>query len=125
MPTELDLLMAPNEQAPETARRHIRAKFANSFNGRKLFDLELLASELIATAVANGEDDTPIWLALELAGEWVRVEVRGADGWPAALLRGDDISTELTVKLLAGLADRWGADGDGGAAAWFETRTRA
>ena len=126
MPTELDLLLAPDEHAPETARRHIRSKFANTFSGRKLFDLELLASELIATAVANGQDGTPIWLALELAGERVRVEVRGADGWPAALVRGDDVSSELTIKLLAGLADRWGADGDGsGASAWFETRTRA
>jgi anti-sigma regulatory factor (Ser/Thr protein kinase) len=99
----------PSVEAPGKARREL-ASLANRIDQRSLSDVRTVISELIGMSVANGARK-PIEVALRLDDS----RLEGAlcdDGTGVRVISRRD-TTSLVVRIIDGLVDEWGANGEG------------
>jgi anti-sigma regulatory factor (Ser/Thr protein kinase) len=122
-PELLNVELTHEIASPREARRAVR-RFAGVLGGRT-YDVELLASELIANAVKYGGEG-PIQLQMRLSGGRLRVEVVDEGTGFQAKRRADDRDRE-DLELVGGwglpivehLAADWGSF-EGSTHVWFE-----
>jgi anti-sigma regulatory factor (Ser/Thr protein kinase) len=126
-PELLNVELTRQVTSPREARRAVR-RFA-SVLGERTYDVELLASELIANAVKYGGEG-PIQLHMGLAGDRLRVEVVDQGTGFQARRRADDRDRD-DLELVGGwglpivehLAVDWGSF-EGSTHVWFEIELR-
>jgi anti-sigma regulatory factor (Ser/Thr protein kinase) len=84
-------------------------------------DAELLVAELVANVVDHVGGDV-LTLQLELAGAWLQIAVvDGSAIRPLVRELSHERQRGRGMRLVAEIADRWGADEhDGGKRVWFE-----
>jgi anti-sigma regulatory factor (Ser/Thr protein kinase) len=110
----LHLLLPPDIHAPAAARRALRTLPL----GDRAGDVVLLASELVASAVAGGAHapDKPIELSASCAPGSTRVEVHDhGDG-----LAAGDFAEGYGLRVLSAASERWGIEHAGTTRVWFE-----
>jgi anti-sigma regulatory factor (Ser/Thr protein kinase) len=103
------LRVFPSVEAPGKARREL-ASLANRIDQRSLSDVRTVIRELIGMSVANGARK-PIEVALRLDDS----RLEGAlcdDGTGVRVISRRD-TTSLVVRIIDGLVDEWGANGEG------------
>jgi anti-sigma regulatory factor (Ser/Thr protein kinase) len=110
-------MLPPDVHAPATARSALRSLPL----GDRATDVLLLASELVAGAVAGGEhaDDDAIELSASSGGGLTHVEVRDHGYGLAA----HELTDGYGLRVLTGAAERWGIEHDGMTRIWFEIET--
>jgi hypothetical protein len=110
----LHLMLPPDVHAPAAARRALRTLPL----GERAGDVVLLASELVASAVAGGmhEPDEPIELSAACAAAHTRVEIHDHGHGLAA----GDLAGGYGLQVLAAASERWGIEHDGTTRVWFE-----
>ena len=110
----LHLMLPPDVHAPAAARRALRTLPL----GDRAGDVVLLASELVASAVAGGthEPEKPIELSASCGPGITRVEVRDHGHGLAAV----DLAGGYGLQVLSSASARWGIEHDGTARVWFE-----
>jgi hypothetical protein len=110
----LHLMLPPDVHAPAEARRALRALPL----GARADDVLLLASELVASAVAHAghSPDEPIELTAACKPGCTRVEVRDHGSGLAA----GEQAGGLGLHVLAAASERWGIEHDGLTRIWFE-----
>jgi anti-sigma regulatory factor (Ser/Thr protein kinase) len=110
-PRRLHLMLPPDVHAPAAARRALRALPL----GERAADVVLLASELIASAVAHGAQE-PIELSAACEEGSTRVEVHDhGDG-----LAVGDLAGGYGLQVLSAASERWGIEHDRTTRVWFE-----
>jgi hypothetical protein len=110
----LHLRLPPDVHAPAAARSALRSLPL----GEQAADVVLLASELVARAVAGGEhaDDEPIELSARCEGGRTHVEVHDHRRGLAA----HELTGGFALQVLTGAAGRWGIEHEGTTRVWFE-----
>lgn len=129
----IDLLLAPDTEAPSTARRSLSG-VEKSLSTEQLEYARLLVTELVTNSVLHAslgpEDDIRLWVGVSADG--LRVEVSDlGDGFEKPSLNG--VSGESSspppaidgdhgrgLYLLERLSDRWGVCLEGATRVWFE-----
>ena len=110
----LHLILPPDVNAPATARSALRSVPL----GDRAEDVVLIASELVAGAVAGGEhaDDEPIELSVSCEGSRTHVNVLDHGHGLAA----HELADGFALQVLTGAATRWGIEHEGTTRVWFE-----
>lgn len=117
-PLEAATQLRPEPDAPRLARSFLWSTAARETLPPQMETATLLVSEVVSNAVHNGAPDAPISLACRVDGETLRAAVRN---------RGPRFDPDEAtraghgLRLLSGLARRWGARPiEGGMEVWFE-----
>jgi len=113
------LRMFPSPEAPNKARREL-ASLASRIDQRSLSDLRTVISELVAISVANGARK-PIEVSVRL--DHNRLEGAVCDDGTGVRAIGRGNSNSLVVRILDGLVDEWGPNGEG-QRIWFRMSVR-
>jgi anti-sigma regulatory factor (Ser/Thr protein kinase) len=110
----LHLMLPPDVHAPAAARRALRTLPL----GERAADVVLLASELVASAVASGPHgaDAPIELSASCEAGRTHVEVRDHGHGLAA----GDLAGGYGLQVLSAASERWGIEHDRTTRVWFE-----
>jgi anti-sigma regulatory factor (Ser/Thr protein kinase) len=110
----LHLMLPPDVHAPAAARRALRTLPL----GHRAADVVLLASELVANAVAGGAHapDQPIELSASCEPGSTRVEVHDHGHGLAA----GDLAGGYGLQVLSAASERWGIEHDRTTRVWFE-----
>jgi anti-sigma regulatory factor (Ser/Thr protein kinase) len=113
-PRRLHLMLPPDVHAPAAARRALRALPL----GERAADVVLLASELVASAVAHAPHaaDEPIELSADCEGGSTRVEVHDHGNGLAV----GDLAGGYGLQVLSAASERWGIEHDRTTRVWFE-----
>jgi anti-sigma regulatory factor (Ser/Thr protein kinase) len=108
------------------ARRMVGDHLGGDLDGETLASARLLVSELVTNAVEHVGEDGDLELVLGATGTGVRVEVRDpGPGFEATAARpAAPDAAGWGLHFVSVLADRWGADRQGGARVWFEIDRR-
>jgi hypothetical protein len=98
-------------EAPLEARRSVDAIVDGTYNDAFVFNLRLVASELVKNAVLYGLDSAPVELELQLYPEWVDLRVRNEGG----RLRMTNLRTRRSdggrgLEIVDALSDAWSID---------------
>jgi anti-sigma regulatory factor (Ser/Thr protein kinase) len=116
-------------KAPSSAAqaRRLLDRLEGDVAPEALDSARLLVTELIANAVEHVREDGEIGVEVELRGDALFVAVSdpgpGFDPVPRRPQQPKDSGWGLHFTEL--LAERWGADRDGGGRVWFELRSQA
>lgn len=126
---EIDLLLAPDTEAPSVARRSL-GEMQECLGAEQLEYARLLVTEVVTNCVLHAalrpEDEIRLWAAA-FPGV-VRVEVRDPgpgfekppSGGLSSLRPGVGAEHGRGLYLLERLSDRWGVDFEGSTRVWFE-----
>jgi len=103
------LRVFPSVEAPSKARREL-ASLASYIDQRSLSDVKTVISELVAMSVANGTRK-PIGVSVHLSHSRLEGAVCDDGTGVRAISRRDNNS--LVVRIIDGLVDEWGPNGEG------------
>ncbi len=108
----------PNPRAPRDARRFI-ARHTASVDGDTASTLAVLTSELVTNAVLHAR--TTLQVGVTKGGPDLLIGVGDRDdGHPAPQPASDTATQGRGLRLIDGLADRWGVTSyEGGKTVWF------
>jgi anti-sigma regulatory factor (Ser/Thr protein kinase) len=113
------LRVFPSLEAPSKARREL-ASLASRIDQRSLSDVKTVISELVAMSVANGARQ-PIEVSVRL--DQGRLEGAVCDDGTGARAIDRRDSNSLVVRIVDGLVDEWGRNGEG-KRIWFRMSVR-
>jgi hypothetical protein len=105
--------------------RHVALDLVHSWGSpHDRDDAALLVSELVANVVDHVPGDAALTLELDLADGWLRIAVVDSSSAPPVVRHeGAGLARGRGLRLVAAIADRWGAeDHHGGKRIWFELR---
>jgi anti-sigma regulatory factor (Ser/Thr protein kinase) len=113
--------LPPVPSSVPLARRLVRDVLRTWAAPQDQEDAALLVTELVANVVDHAGGDV-LTLQLELAGAWLRIAVAdGSSVLPVIREMSHDRERGRGMRLVADIADRWGAeDHAGGKRVWFE-----
>lgn len=119
MPAELRLSLPRDASAAGIARKALHQRFAGELGRERAGDLALVASELVANAVAHGQGE--ISLAVRIDGDRVLGEVVDEGGGFERDMRecGPDDVSGRGLHIVDVLSSRWGVH-EGTTHVWFE-----
>jgi anti-sigma regulatory factor (Ser/Thr protein kinase) len=114
----------PGIETPALARRQLDRWLPASLGDAERGALRLLVSELVTNCVRHAvqREDEAVQLAVRVAAERIRVEVRdGGPGFePEATPRPHGADGGYGLFLVERMASRWGVDQEQGTRVWFE-----
>src|SRR3954464_13219495 len=118
--TETVISLERTSDAPREARSRVR-HFAGDFEPDKVEDAVLLVSELVTNAVKYGPEHEAIRLIVHTDGQRTRFTVHDLGLGPLPEMREPDDPAPggHGLRLVDGLADRWGVE-RGSTRVWFE-----
>ena len=117
--------LAPGPEAPSEARRTIGAWLGAVLAEERLYEAQLLTSELVTNAVRHAELGEEPWIEIvtSVSGDAVVVEVLdsspGYDPGPPRDLPAPAGTGGHGLYLLNRLADEWGFGPEGKSRIWF------
>jgi anti-sigma regulatory factor (Ser/Thr protein kinase) len=112
----------PAVETPALARHELEAWLPPSLPESERGALRLLVSELVTNSVRHvTQSDQPVRLAVRIAEDMIRVEVRdGGVGFAPGKPRPRGADGGYGLFLVERMASRWGVDTSGGTRVWFE-----
>lgn len=114
MSHQLSVGLPADELAPIEARRHVAAQLAAQ-SPSTVFDAQLVASELVTHVIRHGMDPRQLTVGVDEATNVIRIDVGPLALAPTHVV--DPHDTGLTRRIVEGVSDRWGFDGE---VAWAE-----
>lgn len=107
------------------ARKHLRDRLEDVLDPAKLYEAELLTSELVTNAVrhANVDEGAVIRIGIEVAPRTVHVSVVDAgEGFDLSKVvpKPSDDGRGWGLFLIEKLSNRWGIEGSPSHSVWFE-----
>jgi anti-sigma regulatory factor (Ser/Thr protein kinase) len=121
----LTLELPSRPEAPAAARKALTALNGSLhlLSSRRLFDVQLLVSEIVTNAVRHADADGTVGLAVLATDEMVRVEISdGGQGFtrPEAVRKREPTAGGWGLPIVDALAQRWGVEHGDGTTVWFE-----
>jgi anti-sigma regulatory factor (Ser/Thr protein kinase) len=114
----------PGIETPALARRQLDRWLPSSLGDAERGALRLLVSELVTNCVRHAlpSEDEAVELAVQVAAERIRVEVRdGGPGFePETTPQPHGADGGYGLFLVERMASRWGVDRERGTSVWFE-----
>ena len=122
MATDLDLELESNRRAGTTARGAVRSQFKSHIPAQRLYDLELVVTELVNNSVLYGPGK-PIQLRVGVDDRGlVRGEIEDAgDGEIAIRDMEEGMVGGWGLRFVDSIVDEWGVHA-GSTHVWFEMR---
>jgi anti-sigma regulatory factor (Ser/Thr protein kinase) len=124
------LVLAAETTAPKRARAALRCFLAaEDLTTERLYDLQLLVTEVVSNAVRHGSrDGDSVEVAYERCGDELQVSVVDAGrgvSVPTVRARSSRGSSGRGLRLVQRLSDEWAAEiRSGHRAVWFRARLR-
>ena len=112
------------EKAPGHARRVLARWLADALPGRRLEDMQLLVTEIVANCVRHGKvgEDGEIDLLVNVDGNVARVEVRDTGIQADPRVKTPDLAGGggFGMVLVERMSRAWGVDHEPNVVMWFE-----